>query len=180
MQKSAFLLAAALMLAGSGGLAHAQTPDPIPGVRHMRDVPGAGEPPDPRLDYRIVFDMKTLADSPDEVAPDLEFVAGLINTFHASGVPAQHMHLVAVFHGATIVQLADDSTYRQRTGVASNPNTALLAKLRGAGVKLTVCGQSALGQHYDLAMLSRAAQVNLSATVTFINLGMRGYVRVDD
>ena len=146
----------------------------------MHEVPGAQEKPDPRLDYKLVFDMKMMAESPDEVAPNLEFLAGLINTFHAYGVPAEHMHLAAVFHGPTIVQLADDATYQQRTGVASNPNAVLLAKLRVAGVKLMVCGQSAMGQHYDLGMLAHAAQINLSATVTFINLGTEGYVKVED
>ena len=180
MLKPLLTLVAAFTFASAGVAAHAQTPDPVPGVRHMHDIPGAAEKPDPRLDYKIIFDMKMLPDSPDEVAPGLEFIAGLINTFHAYGVPAQHMHLTAVFHGPTIVQLADDATYGQRTGAPSNPNTALLAKLRAAGVRLTVCGQSALAQHYDFAMLSRAAQVNLSATVTFINLGTQGYVRVED
>jgi intracellular sulfur oxidation DsrE/DsrF family protein len=178
--KAAVRLAAVLTLACIGSAGHTQTTDPIPGIRRMHDVQGARETPDPNLDYKLVFDMKTLGDSPSEVGSDVEFVAGLINTFHQYGVPASHMHLTAVFHGPTIVQLVDDATYLQRTGVANNPNRALLSKLRDAGVELTVCGQSALSQHYDLRMLSHAAQINLSATVTFINLGARGYIRVDD
>ena len=64
--------------------------------------------------------------------------------------------------------------------MAFNPNAELLVKLRAAGVKLMVCGQSALSQHYDLHALARAAQINLSATVTFINLETAGYVKVEN
>lgn len=149
-------------------------------VGRMKDIPEAQEKPDPRLDHKIVFDIRTPTDAPGDVSPALQSMAGLINTYRHYGVRPDHLHVAAVFHGATIVLLTDDTTYKARTGFPTNPNTALLAELRQAGVNLMVCGQSALAQGYDLSALAKAAQVNLSATVTFINLQTRGYVKIEE
>ncbi len=158
----------------------AQTALSIPGIGTMRDIPGAKERPDPALDYKVVFDMRTIDGSARQVNDAITSIAGLVNTFSRYGVPAGHMHFVAVFHGPTILLVANDATYRTRTGVPSNPNVSLLQELVHAGVQLVVCGQSALAQHYDAASLLPFAQMNLSATVTFINLQTRGYVRVEE
>lgn len=158
----------------------AQAREVVPSVSRMIDIPDAREKPDPSLDYKIVFDIRTPADAPGDVSPALQSAAALINTYRHYGVAPAHLHLAAVFHGATIVLLTDDATYKARTGSPVNPNTALLGELRRAGVNLMVCGQSALAQGYDLTAIAKVAQINLSATVTFINLQTRGYVKVDE
>ncbi len=152
---------------------------PVPQAGTMREIPGAHELPDPTLDYKIVFDIRSVADSADHVSPALEDVARLINTFRKYGVPSEHMHLFAVFHGQTIVLVTNDATYQGRTGGKKNPNTEILKQLDSAGVKMVVCGQSALAQNYEASSLLPFVQMNLSATVTFINLQTRGYVRVE-
>ena len=177
MKLFTLLIAAAVLVLP---VASVQAQDVIPDAGRMADIPGARETPDPALDYRIVFDIKTPSDSAGEVSPALKAMAGLVNTFRHNGVPAGHMHLAAVFHGPTIVLLADDATYAARTGFATNPNTRLLAELRQAGVVMRVCGQSAVAQHYDLGALARSAEIDLSATVAFVNLQTRGYVRVEE
>jgi len=151
----------------------------IPQGGVMRDIPGAHELPDPNIDYKIVFDIRTVADSSDSVSPGLKEVATLINTFRKNGVTAEHMHLVAVFHGKTILLVTNDATYRARTGEKANPNMEILKQLDRAGVKLVICGQSALAQNYDASSLLPYVQTNLSATVTFINLQARGYIKVE-
>jgi intracellular sulfur oxidation DsrE/DsrF family protein len=152
----------------------------VPAVGTMHDIPGAKEMPDPALDYKLAIDVQMMADSPDEESPGLDFIGGLINTFRKAGVPADHLHVTAVFHGKSILLVANDKTYRERTGAAGNPNVKLLGQLEKAGVNLVVCGQSARGQHFDRADLLPSATMNLSATVTFINLQARGYVKVED
>ena len=153
---------------------------PIPDVGRMEDIPGAHELPDPAMDYKIVFDVQTLAGSPSDVDPALQAMAGLINTFRHDGVPASHMHVVAMFHGGTIVLVTNDQTYAQRTRAKANPNAQILRHLKDAGVDLAVCGQSARQQHYDQQSLLPFVETNLSATVTFINLETRGYVRITE
>jgi hypothetical protein len=45
---------------------------------------------------------------------------------------------------------------------------------------MVVCGQSAMQQHYDFKSIRPLAQINLSASVTFINLAARGYTRMTE
>ena len=175
-----FLPIIVVMMATALPKAMASEPLPIPDVGMMADIPGAHEQPDPTLDYKIVFDVQTSADSDGDVDPVLQGMAGLINTFRHHGVPASHMHMVAMFHGKTILLIANDQTYNQRTGKTSNPNAQILRHLKDAGVDLDVCGQSARAQHYDQHSLLPIVQMNLSATVTFINLETRGYVRITE
>ena len=170
----------AIPLACLCGTVTARAQDPVPGAGRMEDVAGAHETPSSRQDYRIVFDVRRPIGSPGSVSPSLQTIALLVNTFRHYGVPASHMHLAAMFHGPTIVLLADDATYRKRTGSPANPNKDLLNRLRQAGVQPMVCAQSAIEQHYDLDALSRTAQIDLSATITFINLQGQGYVKVEE
>lgn len=168
------------LVAVAPAAAIAAEPLPVPDVGMMGDIPGAQELPDPALDYKIVFDIQTMAGADTDVDPALQAMGGLINTFRHYGVPASHMHMVAMFHGRTIVLVTNDQTYGQRTRARINPNTRILHQLKDAGVVLAVCGQSAREQHYDQQSLLPFIRTNLSATVTFINLETRGYVRITE
>ena len=169
-----------MALCSTPAIATAEPALPVPGVRTMNDIPGAHELPDPKLDYKIVFDVQMLADKPNQPSDALEFIAGLMNTFSKYGVPASHMHFVAVFHGKTVALVANDETYKARAGAPENPNKDILNKLVKAGVELVVCGQSAQAQNYSPNDLLGLVRLNLSATVTFINLQTRGYIKVSD
>jgi hypothetical protein len=94
------LLACTILLAGLVGFAGmAMAQDlPIPGVEPAKDQPGAHEYPDPKLTYKIVFDLAGGPDSPDKVNPGLRGVAEFINTLAKYGVPASHRIIAVVFH----------------------------------------------------------------------------------
>ena len=115
-----------------------------------------------------------------DVSPGLKMIGTLINTYEKYGVAPDHLHLQAVFHGETILLVVDDATYKARTGFAHNPNADLLQQLSKAGLKMVVCGQSAMQQHYDFKSILPLAQINLSASVTFMNLAARGYTRITE
>jgi intracellular sulfur oxidation DsrE/DsrF family protein len=153
---------------------------PVPGASVMVDIPDAHEKPDPTLDYKIVFDMQSEGATAGDMSPGLKMIGTLINTYEKYGVTPDHLHLQAVFHGATILLVVDDVTYKARTGFAHNPNAELLQQLSKAGLKMVVCGQSAMQQHYDFKSILPVAQINLSASVTFINLAARGYTRITE
>ena len=152
----------------------------VPSAPVMVDIPDAHEMPDPSLDYKIVFDMQTVGATAGDISPGLKMIGTLINTYEKHGVAPDHLHLQAVFHGETILLVVDDATYKARTGFAHNPNAELLEQLSKAGLKLVVCGQSAMQRHYDFKSILPLAQINLSASVTFINLAARGYTRMTD
>jgi intracellular sulfur oxidation DsrE/DsrF family protein len=166
-------------------LALSQTPSfaqalPVPAAGTMKDFPEAHELPDPKLDYKIAFNVETMAGSPDQVSPALKGIGTLINTFEKHGVSPSHMHFTAVFHGPGIALVTDDATYKGRTGIDHNPNVEILQQLQKAGVQMVVCGQSAMAQHYDFKTILPLAQLNYSASVTFINLETRGYIRMNE
>lgn len=169
-----------ILMFGGGVRAEADAQAAIPSAGAMHDIPRAQEKPDPALRYKIVFDVQTLADSSDAVSPALKSIGALLNTYRNYGVPADHIQATAVFHGQTIVLVTRDEVYHDRTGAEKNPNQKLLGELAAFGVQLVVCGQSAQAQHYAAADLIPAAHLNLSATVTFINLQTKGYVKVSE
>jgi intracellular sulfur oxidation DsrE/DsrF family protein len=176
--KTLFVFALAAVL--SAAFSHrAQAQLPIPSAGVIPDVPGATDKPDPSRIYKIVFDIRSMPDSADAINPALTGVAKLINTYRKSGVPADHIQATAVFHGPTIVAVVKDETYHGRTGAKANPNADLLHQLSAAGVKLVVCGVSAREQNYQASDLLPPVTLNMSATVTFIDLQLQGYVKVE-
>jgi intracellular sulfur oxidation DsrE/DsrF family protein len=176
LKRSIPALALAAVLSGA---LTAQAQLPVPSAGAIPDVPTATDKPDPSLVYKIAFDMRSVADSADAVDPALIGIAKLINTYRKGGVPADHIQATAVFHGPTIVVVTRDETYRARTGAKANPNVALLQQLQAAGVKMVVCGVSAREQNYQASDLLPSVTLNMSATMTLIDLQLRGYVKVE-
>ncbi len=172
---SCFVMALALWGAAVPA-AHAQLPVPSAGV--IPDVPEATDKPDPSRTYKFAFDVVSMG-NPDGVSSALTSVARVLNTYRNYGVPAANIEATAVFHGATIVLVTKDETYRNRTGAKANPNMALLQQLAAAGVKMVVCGVSARDQKYTSADLVPQAHMNLSATVTLFELQSRGFVKIE-
>ncbi len=152
---------------------------PVPSAGAVPDVPGATDVPDPSRSYKFAFDVQSMPSSSDSVSPALISIARLLNTYRARGVSADHFEATAIFHGPTIVLVTRDETYRNRTGARGNPNLSILRELAAAGVKLVVCGVSAREQNYTSSDLVPSAHLNLSATVTLMELQSRGYVKVE-
>lgn len=169
-------MALSVMVAGMSA-AEAQMVVPSAGV--VPDVAGATDKPDPSRMYKFAFDVQSMANSADDISPALTGIGRILNTYRGYGVPADHIEATAVFHGKTIVLVTKDEIYRNRTGAKANPNVAILRQLAAAGVKLVVCGVSAREQNYGTADLLPSVIMNLSATITFIELQSRGYVKVE-
>jgi intracellular sulfur oxidation DsrE/DsrF family protein len=150
---------------------------PVPSVDSARDIPGAHELPDPKMDYKVVFSVATAAKNPEDVNPTLQAMARYVNTLAKNGVAADHRHIAAVFHqgGGEIVMKND--AYRARFG-RDNPNVALIHELKQAGVDLRVCGQGLIGRKIEQSQVLPEIQVDLWAMTTMVNLQMRGYARI--
>ncbi len=152
---------------------------PVPSAGIVTDVPGATDKPDASRAYKFVFDVKSMASSASDISPALTGIGRLLNTYRNYGVAANKIEATAVFHGDTIALVTKDDTYRGRTGASENPNKAILNQLLAAGVKLVVCGGSARAQNYTTSDLLPSVTMNLSATITLMELESRGYVKVD-
>jgi intracellular sulfur oxidation DsrE/DsrF family protein len=175
---------AVLTLCGSGLLAHAALADgssvtmAIPGYGGpVRDMPHAAYKPDPSLEYKEVFTVIHGAKTPGEASPYLPGVARAVYQFSAAGVPLSHRHFVAVIAGDATPIVLDNEHHRQRLGV-DNPNLALIAALRKAGVDVVVCDQAVAEHKYELDWVDKSVAQAFSAMTTVIGLQQQGYALI--
>ena len=174
----AALLAVGVVL-GYAGHAWTQSASKLPmaGYNAAKDFAGAKELPDPNIDYKVVFSVAAQAKD-SEIHPTLKTIALYLNTLANEGVPANHRHIVAVFHqGGGDAVFAND-VYKSRHNGTDNPNIAILNQLKEAGVDLRVCGQGLMGKKVEPSQLLPGVQADLWAMTTMVNLQLKGYVRV--
>ena len=174
------MIAAATLAAGLlGGPGSAQaapfwTTPTIQGYGKMHYLPHAAFKPDPRATYKIVFALTMGAPKPTDVDMALDHVARAVNLYAAAGVPLSHMKFVAIVYGPATPIVLDDAHYKAAYGVP-NPNLDLIAKLRKAGVVITVCGQAVAEHHFQYAWIDHRVSVALSALTTVTVLQHDGY-----
>jgi intracellular sulfur oxidation DsrE/DsrF family protein len=182
MKTAAIGLTTILVLAsGSFGPANADSAKPllVAGYEAARDLPGARELPDPKTDYKVVFADGQDAKNPGDVNPMLPTIAMYVNTLGKHGVPAEHRHIVIMFHQRTpdIDIVMSNDAYKERYN-RDNPNIAVIHALKQAGVDIRVCGQGLLDRKIDPKQVNPDVQIDLWAMTTLVNLQLRGYVRV--
>jgi intracellular sulfur oxidation DsrE/DsrF family protein len=181
MKTAAIGLTTILVLAsGSFGPARADSAALlVPGYEAARDLPGAHELPDPKTDYKVVFADGQDAKNPGDVNPMLPTIATYVNTLGKHGVPAEHRHIVIMFHQRTpdIDIVMSNDAYKERYN-RDNPNIAIIHALKQAGVDIRVCGQGLIGRKIDAKQVNPDVQIDLWAMTTLVNLQLKGYVRV--
>jgi intracellular sulfur oxidation DsrE/DsrF family protein len=182
MKRTAIGLTTILVLAsGTFGPATADSGKAllVPGYEAARDVPGARELPDPKTDYKVVFADGQSAKEPGDVNPMLPSIARYVNTLGKYGVPAEHRHIVIMFHqrNPDMDIVMTNEAYRERYN-RDNPNIAIIHALKQAGVDIRVCGQGLLARKIDPKQVNPDVQIDLWAMTTLVNLQLKGYVRV--
>ena len=153
----------------------------VPGYDAARDVPGAAELPDPTIDYKVLFSVSNGAKDPAaEVNPMLPTLARYLNTLGKYGVPANHRHLVVMFHQRSpdFDIVMTNEAYKARYNGKDNPNIALIHALKQAGVEFRACGQALGGRKIDAKDVNADIQIDLWAMTSMMNLQMKGFVRV--
>jgi intracellular sulfur oxidation DsrE/DsrF family protein len=127
--------------------------------------------------YRVIFDVAP-APADSTVRNDrLDAVARFLNLQARAGVPRDSLQAVLILHGPASRATLRNEHYRARFGV-DNPDLPLLEALRGAGVRVLLCGQSAMSRGLDPDLLSPYVEVALSATTALIVLQQDGYVLI--
>ena len=175
------LFAVVVFASASFGPANAASDKPVlvPGYEAAKDLPGAKEFPDPKTDYKVVFADGQDAKNPGDINPMLPTIATYVNTLGKYGVPAEHRHLVIMFHQRTpdIDIVMTNEAYRERYN-RDNPNIAIIHALKQAGVDIRVCGQGLIGRKIDSKQVNPDVQIDLWAMTTLVNLQLKGFVRV--
>jgi ubiquinone/menaquinone biosynthesis C-methylase UbiE/intracellular sulfur oxidation DsrE/DsrF family protein len=147
----------------------------IPGYGAVVPYPDA--PEQPAKGTKVVFDVTGVGKDADQPLPGLVRAATLLNLAGASGLKASDLEIVVVLHGDATSAALDDDTYKELTGRA-HPHADLMKKLKGAGVKLHVCGQALARKGYDPKRVRTEVTVAASAVTATVNLQARGFAYV--
>lgn len=159
--------------------AAAEPPSPpaIPGFGAVTLTPEMANHPDPKLDYRVVFDVTRGSDDAADLNPGLERVARFANFLSAAKAPMPKGNLVAVLHGAATRSVLTDAAYQAKFS-RPNPTTPLLAALRAAGVEVHVCSIALNRAGITPDMVSPNVTIDAAAMVTLTTLQLKGWALV--
>ncbi len=132
------------------------------------------EMPDTGQEYRIVVDLKALAEDKSTLNPGLNNLARMMNLHGLGGVPEQKLHVVAAIHGSATEAILTNGAYRKKNGV-DNPNLDLIKALKEAGAELYVCGQSLLARGYAQEEVNPEIKIGLSMLTVVTDRMHKGY-----
>ncbi len=167
------LLLLPLSAAAAAGDGFWKTPT-IVGAGRIHEMPQAAYQPDSQASYKVVFSLSHFGATPSAVSPSLEHVARAINLYVNAGVPLKHLKFVAIAAGPATPIVLNDVAYRKKYGVA-NPNLAVIAQLRKAGVDVAVCAQAVAEHDFQYDWVDSHVTVALSGLTTVIGLQQQGY-----
>jgi intracellular sulfur oxidation DsrE/DsrF family protein len=138
------------------------------------ELPFEALKPDPNLQYKIVIDIYTGADKPDEINPALFNAARMLNLHAVGGVPKENMDVVLAIHGPAAFTVMDNEAYMKKYST-DNPNLSLITELDKAGVKLYICGQSLLVRKIDVNRIAKEIKPALSMLTIVTSHQLQGY-----
>ena len=127
--------------------------------------------------YKISMDVSSTADFNGDLNRHIESAARFLNLHARNGIDPGNMEFAIVVHGPAGKDLLKDAAYQKRFG-EPNPNTAMLAALHRAGVKIYLCGQTAAHRGFDAEELNPAVILALSAMTAHVRLQSEGYTLI--
>lgn len=169
----AALFSAALLLTNLTFAQSAQFPL-VKGFGGIYEVPDATERPNPTLEYKIIVDLSTGADNPNQISRWVDNIARLMNLHGLAGVPRENMHVKVVVHGGAIFTILNNEEYQKRYQV-DNPNLPAYQALKDAGVDIYVCGQSMHARSLSKSQILPVIEIAHSAMTTITTYVPQGY-----
>ena len=180
MRSVVLVLAAAVVCSAAASAAQPQGFWTMPAIRDFGPVhvwPEAVDRPNARSTYKALFDVTQGNPAADKVNPGLDHIARAVNTFAAAGVPLSHLKFDVIIHGGVTAIALGEKAYMAKYGHA-NPNLAVIAALRKAGVNVMVCGNALGDMQFTPAEVNPDIKVALSALSTLIIQQDQGYALV--
>lgn len=161
----------------TGASVAAQTAPVIPVYGAAPAVENLANPADPRLRYKVVFEVTRGGDE-STVNPGLDRVARFINLLARSGVRPAPGDVVVVIHGAATPTVYSAEIHHAQFN-RENPNAALIEALQAAGVDVHVCGIALANRKIEPSQVLPGASVDVAAMITLANLQLRGWVLLE-
>lgn len=173
----------ALALPAPPGLALPAPPGParlVPDFGAYSDIADPFEKPDPKLRYKVVFDVSQAARTPGAVHQGLERVARMVNLLGRHGVKLQPGDIVVTLHGPAAKTSLTAAAFATRFNGEANPNAELIRQLTAAGASVRLCGQSMMSAGFARDELNPDVKVDVAAITTMATLQLRGYAVIAD
>ncbi len=137
-------------------------------------VPMADAEELPKKGTKVVFDVTAVNKDAAKPLPGLERAAVLLNLAGTAGLKPGDIEVAVVLHGDATSAALDDAAYRTLTG-KDHPHAELMKRLKDAGVKILVCGQSLERKKLDVKKVRAEVKVAASAVSAVVNYQSRGY-----
>jgi intracellular sulfur oxidation DsrE/DsrF family protein len=170
------------VIAGAVVWTNVRAADPAPKSRFVAPVikgyglvapmPDAEELP--KKGTKVIFDVTAVNKDAAKPLPGLERAAVLLNLAGAAGLKQGDIEVAIILHGDATSAALDDAAYRELTG-KDHPHAELMKRLKEAGVKFLVCGQSLERKKLDAKKVRAEVKVAASAVSAVINYQSRGY-----
>jgi intracellular sulfur oxidation DsrE/DsrF family protein len=173
MSKTAILLFHILMWSISPALTQNKENPVIEKFGGIYDIPEATVRPSSDVKFKVVIDLYSGSAAADKLNPALNNVARMIN-LHAIGGATEKMDVVLAIHGSANDVVMSNGHYFDRYKV-DNPNVELIKRLKAAGVKLTVCGQSLLHSKVAPDQVLEEVDIATSMLTTVTTYQLKGY-----
>ncbi len=173
------IIAAALAAAPALALTPPLPAPVIPGYGMFGEIPDAFEIPDPKLEYKLLFDVSAAPADPATAHQGLRRVALLLNILGRYGVRPAAGNIAVIVHGKPDTLVLTQEAHMKRHG-KPNPNFELIKMLSEAGVSIRLCGQSGLARGYATEEINPLVKVDPAAIITIATLQSKGYGLVQD
>ncbi|PKH21763.1 sulfur reduction protein DsrE [Enterobacterales bacterium CwR94] len=142
------------------------------GKIHYVDV--AEFKPTAAMSNKIVFQLNKNEGDMKYANLGLERVARVVNLYSAAGVPLDKLHFVVSINSDAVPAALNNDEFKKMYGT-DNPSLPLIAKLRQAGVEVTICDQSVAFHNYERDWIDTSVKHTLSSGTTVASLQNQGY-----
>jgi len=127
-----------------------------------------------RAKFKVLFDTAKGAKA-GEINRTLNSAARFINMHAAAGIAEKNLKVAVVFHGEGSVDLTQDGYYGAHHKDAKNANAAIIKALTDKGVRVILCGQTAVYRDITHEDLLPGVEMALSAMTAHALLQQQGY-----
>lgn len=139
------------------------------------EIPDATERPDPKGEYKIIIDLVSASDNPQQVNRMVDNIARMVNLHGIAGVPKENIKVKVAVHGGAIFSILQDDYYEKLYGI-KNPNLAVFEALKDADVEFYICGQSLIARNMKTSDVWSGADIALSMLTTLTTYVPQGYM----
>jgi len=147
----------------------------IQGYGAIEVVPFDVEKTDPSISYKIFTELYSQSSKKDEVFDPLDYAARMVNALAYAGIPSEKVEMAMVIYSGATFTILSNEEYQKRFGM-DNPNLELIQKLKEAGVKIYVCGQSMMKQNLTPDKIQPGLTISSSRIAATAELLHKGYL----